>query len=108
VARSREARLAGAVWRKLVVAVTVPGALEVTATTILQPLAGKFCPAAIETCVDVTVVTPTPQLPVSVCGVMVTPAGMTTVNGWRSACMAATFGRLIVSVDGPPATMVAG
>ncbi len=98
--------LAGPICRMFVVAVTVPDVLEVTVTTIVQPLASKVCPAAIETCVDVTVVTP--QVPVSVCGVMVTPAGMTTVNGWRSACTAATFGKLIVSFDVPPATMVAG
>lgn len=98
--------MAGAVCRKLVVAVTVPALLEVAVATTVQPFAGSDCPAAIDTCVDVTVTVAPVQ--VFVDGVRVTPAGMTAVKGCMSACAAATFGRTIVSVDVPPTAMVAG
>jgi len=94
------------VCRLPVVLVTVPGVAEVIVTTIVQPPAGSTDPDAIVIVVGVTV-TPVhvPVLP----DVVVTPDGIVSVNAAVSAS-GSVFGlpSVIVSVEAPPDTMVAG
>ncbi len=85
---------------------TVPGVDDVIVTTIVQPPGGIVAPAAIVTCVGVTV-TPVhvPVLP----DVVVTPAGMMSVNAAdKVSGVALPLPSVIVSVAVPPATIVAG
>jgi len=78
-----------------VVLVTVPGVDDVIVTTIVQPPGGMVDPAAIVIVVAVTV-TPV-QVPV-LPDVVVTPAGIGSMNGSVSAC-AVAFGLPSVSVS---------
>ena len=90
----------------LVVLVTAPGVAEVSATTIVQPPGGILVPLAIVISVGVTV-TPV-QVPVFP-DVVVTPAGMGSVNAAVNDCATAlTLPIVSVSVAEPPDTMVAG
>ncbi len=94
------------VCRPPVVLTTVPGVDDVTVTTIVQPPGGIGEPDAIVIVVGVTV-TPV-QVPVFA-DVVVTPAGMVSVNGAVSAsAVALALPSDSVSVAVPPGTIVAG
>ena len=90
----------------LVVLVTVPGVDDVIVTTIVQPPGGTDAPAGKVISVGVTATAG--QLPV-LPDVVVTPAGMGSVNAAVNACATAfTLDSVSVSVAVPPATMEAG
>ena len=91
----------------LVVLVTVPGVDDVIVTTIVQPPGGIVEPAALVISVGATVTAwHEPSLATDV---MVTPAGIASVNGAASVtAVALAFASVIVSVEVPPATIVAG
>ena len=94
------------VVRTLVVLVTVPTVVDVTVTTIVQPPTGMLVPFAIVIVVGVTV-TPVhvPVLPL----VVVTPAGIASVNGAVSVIAAAfVLPSVMVIVAMPPDGIVAG
>ena len=94
------------VARSLVVLVTVPVVADVTATTIVQPPGGIEVPAAsvIELAATVTPVQE-PVLP----EVVVTPAGIGSVNGVDTVIATGfVLPAVIVSVALPPMPMVAG
>jgi len=89
-----------------VVLVTVPGVLDVTVATIVQPPTGIVEPLAIVISVGV-LVTPV-QVPLAL-PVIVTPAGIASVNGAVSVIgTALVLASVMVSVALPPATIVDG
>jgi hypothetical protein len=89
-----------------VVLVTVPGVLDVIATTIVHPPDGTCAPVAIVTSVDVFV---TPAHVPVLAPVMVTPAGIASVNGDCSVSgVALALPIVMVSVAALPMAMVAG
>ncbi|HTQ01942.1 MAG TPA: hypothetical protein VMN56_21665, partial [Casimicrobiaceae bacterium] len=94
------------VTRLPVVLFTVPGVLDVTVTTIVQPPGGTAVPLAMVIDTESTVTFwHVPLLPL----VVVTPVGIASVNALASVtAVVLTLPIVIVSVAAPPTAMLAG